>query len=1065
MKKVFHLFLLKPVTTGMFFLSVLVIGIVAAFNLPIELTPNVEYPSLSITVSWRGVSPEAVEAHLTSPIEAELATIMGVKKISSTSTEGNASISIDFHPETDINFARIEINEKLSSLRNSLPDGVSAPRVTPYVPKDFRDLQGFITYSVSANRTANEVRKYLLENVLLPLKAIDGVSNVEIRGGNNRLIEIILDYNKVRALDIKNEEITNAVNEAEIIKSAGKIIYQEGQIFLKINNSISNPLDIQEQIVKILPNGQTIRIRDISKINDDFEEPQSYYRINGKETVTINISKEPGSNTLLVANAVMTKMDELGSKFPTDYTYIKEIDKSEDIKKDLDELYRDGLYSVIIIFLVILIIFRDKKYPFIILSSLVFSFLSAFILFFIFNISLNIITIASFIVGFGFKVDNAIVVLDYLEKHYDGKGIRRLTVLLKEIFLPLFTSTFTIIALFIPLVFLTGELKLYFVQFALGIASTLFASLVVSFTVVPLLFRISYNSNKAVKYKSDEVNLGAKFYSYVVEKIIKHKKISIAFLILVIGMPVWEIPSRIEKESFIAEAYNSLFDSEAYQEIRPYLNYALGGGLNLFFNHVSRGEMWRYGEETYLSIRLELPNGNKIERINKLCHDLEKEILSYKKNIKVLIANVIDEETAYLKVEFTPEQANTAFPFLLKNYVTAYATRLGGVDSYVYGFGPGFSNAGGGSSSMFNVTVKGFNYERVKEIAEKFRERIKRNPRVDNVDIDRSKFYWSDDTYEIVAKIERDKLKAYDISVAELFSIVAKNSGGNIGYQRFRINNDEVDYRVKFSNYDNVQLKDLENLVVNERKNENLKIKDLLKFEEQKVLSAINREDQQYVRNISFEFKGPYKFGSKFLESSIASMNVHEGYSIKPAEFTFMFGEKEELDLLIVFAAAILVILMICAALFESFKKPLIILTSIPFALVGSVFLFWLGNYSIERGAYAGMLLLIGLSVSNSIVMINYLSENVKYFTTQEIIQLSTTRLRAILTTTLTTFTALIPFVLSDDSTFWRNLSLSIIGGIIVSALYVVIFLPLVFSMFTKHNIYFKSTTYGLLKK
>ncbi len=1039
----------------MFFLSVLVIGIVSALNLPIELTPNVEYPSLSISVSWPGVSPEAVEAHLTSPIEAELATIMGVKKISSTSTEGNASISIDFHPETDINFARIEINEKLSSLRNALPDGVLAPRVTPYVPRDFRDLQGFITYSVSANRTANEVRKYLLENVLLPLKAIDGVSNVEIRGGNNRLIEIILDYSKVRSLGIRNEEITNAVNEAEIIKTAGKIIDKDNQIFLKVSNSISNPLDIKEQIVKILPNGQTIRIGDIAKINDDFEEPQNYYRINGKETVTINISKEPGSNTLRVAKAVMVKMNELGSKFPPDYTFIKEIDKSEDIKKDLDELYRDGLYSVLIIFLVILIIFRNIKYPFIILSSLVFSFLASFILFFIFNISLNIITIASFIVGFGFKVDNAIVVLDYLEKHYDGKGIKRLTVLLKEIFLPLFTSTFTIIALFIPLVFLTGELKLYFVQFALGIASTLFASLVVSFTVVPLLFRVSYYSNKAVKFKSDEINPGIKFYSFVTEKILKHKKVSIAFLILVIGLPVWEIPSRVEKEGFLAEAYNSVFDSETYQEIKPYINYALGGGLNLFFNHVSRGEMWRYGEETYLSIRLELPNGNKIERINRLSSDLEKEILSYKKNLKVLIANVTDEESAYLKVEFTAEQANTAFPFLLKNYVTAYATRLGGVDSYVYGFGPGFSNAGGGSSNMFNITVKGFNYERVKEIAEKFRDRIKRNPRVDNVDIDRSFFYWNTDTYEIVAKIDRDKLKAYNISVGELFSIVAKNSGGNLGYQRFRINNDEVDYRIKFSNYDNVQLKDLENLVVNERMNENLKIKDLLKFEERKVLSAINREDQQYIRNISFEFKGPYKYGSRYLESSIASMNVPEGYNIKQAAFTFAFSDKEEFDLLIVFAVSILVIFLICAALFESYQKPLIILTSIPFALVGSATLFWLGGYNIERGAYAGMLLLIGLSVSNSIVLINYLTENAVSFTTQEIIKLSTTRLRAILTTTITTFTALIPFILTDDSTFWRNLSLSIIGGIIVSAFYVVIFLPLVFYLFTRNRLSF----------
>lgn len=136
----------------MFFFSVVVVGVVSLFNLPVELTPHIEYPRLSVSASWAGVSPEAVEAHLTSPIEAELSTIMGVKKISSISSEGLSSITIDFHPNTDINFARIEINEKLTSLKKELPVGISSPRISQYIPKDFQDLQGFLTYSVSSKR-------------------------------------------------------------------------------------------------------------------------------------------------------------------------------------------------------------------------------------------------------------------------------------------------------------------------------------------------------------------------------------------------------------------------------------------------------------------------------------------------------------------------------------------------------------------------------------------------------------------------------------------------------------------------------------------------------------------------------------------------------------------------------------------------------------------------------------------------------------------------------------------------------------------------------------------------
>ncbi|MCX6168632.1 MAG: efflux RND transporter permease subunit [Ignavibacteriales bacterium] len=1043
MKKIFYIFLTRPITTAMFFFSVVVVGIVSVLNLPIELSPNVEYPRLSVSVAWPGVSPEAVEAHLTSPIEAELSTIQGVKKISSTSSEGSAQISLEFHPSVDIEFARVEINEKLSSIKNNLPVGVLSPRVSQYIPKDLQNLQGFLTYSISSNRSSNDVRKYLTENVVMRLKNVDGVSEVEIRGGSDRLIEIEIDYDKSKSLGILNEEINNAISETEKIIPAGKLERNNNQVFVKINNEVVKPSLIGEQVVKILPNGNSIRIKDIARIIDDYEEQRSYYRINGKETVTLIIDKELGANTLSVAKSADEKLKVLSKEFPSDFIITKEVDRSKDISKDLDELYKDGLFSILIIFLVVLVIFRRIRYSLIILSSIFFSLLASFSLFYLFNLTLNIITFSCFVLGFGFIVDNSIVVLDYLDRHYEGRGERHLTVLVKEIFFPLFTSTITITAVFIPLIFLTGELQLYFQQFALGIGFTLFASLIVSFTVVPLLYLKTFHKRK-VKEKNSEGWL-YKIYRKIVSQIIKRKKLSIAFLILVIGFPVWLIPNRIETP-VIGEAYNSIFDSETYQDIKPYVNYALGGVLNLFFNHVSRGELWKYGEETYIYVRLDLPNGNRIERINKLCKDLENEILAYKESFKTIIANVLDEETATLRIEFTLEQSNSAFPYMLKNYVTAYATRLGGVDSYVYGFGPGFSNAGGGSSSMFNVEVKGFNFERVRSLAESFRDIIKRNPRVDNIDIDKSMSYWSPETYELVGKIDRSQLAAYGISVQELFAIIAKNTSGNMNYSRFKILNESVNYRVKFSNYNDMQLDELKNLIVNEKGNERLKVSDLVTFEERKVLSSINRIDQQYVRYVSFEFKGPYKYGNKFLESSVASIKVPEGYSLKQSDYSYLFAQEDEINIWKVLGASLFIIFMVTAGFFESFKKPLIIITAVPYAIVGAIFLFWLTDNNIERGAYAGMLLLVGLSVSNSIVLVSYLSKNV-IMSSEELISAAKNRLRAITSTTLTTFAALLPFILSDRATFWKNLSISIAGGIFISYIYISLFLLLIYKL------------------
>ncbi len=1031
----------------MIFVSIVVLGLVSAFNLPLELSPSAEFPKLTITTTWNGVSPEVIEAYLTSPIESQMAGIEGVKKISSRSSSGVSRISLEFYPGTDMDFTRIEINERLASIIDELPYGVSPPKISPYIPEDLRKLQGFLTYTVSGDVSAGEIRKYVKEKMLYPLLSVSGVSDVSVRGGTEREIRIVVDYNKSKSLNINNKEITNAVTNAEKIMSAGNIRYNGSEILLNIKNMIDNISIIENQPVRYNSDGSVIRLKHIAKIYDDYKEPASYYRINGKETVSLIISKEPGANTLKTAEEVYRKIEDIKKDLPPGFVIMKEIDKSESIREELYELTRNGIYSLIIIFLVLLFIYKKLNYVLIILISIVYSLLSSFLLFYIFNIPLNILTIAAFILGFGFMVDNSIVVIDYIDTHYDGRGIKYLSVHLKNIFLPVFASTLTTVAVFIPLLFLTGELKVYFVQFALGVVFTLSASLIVSFVIIPLLFlRFGYTR---IRKKTAVKNIVYGIYAFILHKMYKWKKLSIAFLILIIGLPVWLIPPSINTP-ILKEIYNPVFDSETWSEVKPYVSYALGGVLNLFFNHVSRGEVWRFGEETYIYVRLDLPHGNKIERINNLTKGFEKEILKYKNNFKNLIVNVQNEESAFLKIEFTNEQSNTAFPYLLKNYLTSYATRLGGLEVAVFGFGPGFST-GGGSFSSFSVIVKGFNYLHVKELALQFKEIIERNPRIDNVDIDKSAFYWAKDTYEIIGELKRNNLAHTGITVKDLFTTVARNTRGNLSRSKFIIDNQEVPYNIKYSNYKNIQLSELEDLIL--RNGDSfLKVKELIDFKEQKVLSAISREDQQYIRYITFDFKGPYRYGKKFTEASIKKIIVPPGYSIKERAFTFAFGEKEEIDIWKILLMSVILIFMITASLFESYSKPLFIWLAIPFAFIGTILLFYFGDYNLDRGAYAGLLLLIGLAVNNSIILVDYISSNYKKNNDapDKIISLSYTRLRPVFTTTITTVTALIPLLIAAESSFWKSLSLSVTGGIILSATLIIFYLPFFYSIVIK---------------
>ncbi len=1059
MKKFIYIFLSRPITTLMIFVFVVVSGIFSYLNLPIELMPEAEYPKLSVITKWYGVSPETVEAFLTSPIESVLSGVKGLQKISSRSSEGSSVIDLEFHNNVNIDFARLEINEKLNSILEDLPVGISPPHLSPYVPKEFQELQGFLTFTLSGNQSANEIRKYAIEYIKPALMPIDGVSNIEVQGGNDREISITLDYNKIKAYSISNEEIYKGISDAEQIITAGSIQNNFSQKVITIKNTIDAVNVLLEQPIKIYGNNSVIKLKDIGTVRDDFSETRSIFRINGKESIFIEISKEQGKNTIKIADDVLKQIDEIKSNLPSGFEIKKEIDKSQNIRKEINELFANGIYSFFIIFLVLLIIFRKAKYALIIIASIIFSFLSAFIFFNIFQIRLNILTISSLVLGFGIMVDNSIVVVDYLDKKVKTNDLKRIAVHTKDIFFPVFASTLTTIAIFLPLLFFTGELKIYFEQFALAITVTLISSLIMAFVIVPLLYSKlnSRPKNLIEKENSENPKSLAKtkksysfsIFNFLLQKIFRYKKISFAILILMVGLPVWLLPPRIDLP-FISIPYNAIFDSEFFSENRKYFNYAFGGCLNLFFNHIQKGEVFNYGETDYIIVSLWLPNGTELERIKKLTLDMEKEILVYKNNFERVITNVLDEKTAIIRINFSEEQSGKSFPYLLKNYLTSYAVRLGGLKVSIYGFGPGFFSGGGGNTISFAIGFYGFNYLRLKELAGEFKTLIEQNPRIDNVDIDRTFMTFSDEeTNEIVGNLNRNKLAAYNIFPSEIFEHISNGTKGNLAYNKFRIGNDEVFYSIKYSDYKEKQLDELENSIIKTFNNSTLKVRELIDFNESKVLPVIRRENQQYIRVVTLEYKGPYQYGNLFIESTLSKLKIPDGYTFKKQEIFFLLSPEEELEIWGLILAALILVFMITSSLFESISKPLLIMLAVPFSFIGTIFLFYLGDFNLDRGAYAGLLLLVGLSVNNSILLINYLTQNYHNTGFDDIIKLTFSRVRPIITTTLTTIAALIPLLIKAEQSFWKSLSLSVIGGLIVSSFLILTIIPMLYYLFS----------------
>lgn len=1112
--------LVRPVSSLMVALTIVAVGIVSFRGLPSQLTPEVEYPRLTVSVAWQSAPPEAVESTITAPLEGELSKLAGLKTLSSVSSEGRARLTLEFHPGVNVDMARLEINERLSNLMETLPREVAPPQVSPYVPEEVEKMQGFLTYTLSANQSAGEVRRYAEEYMKLPLSSVKGVSDVEIGGGSLRHISIELDRSSMESLRLRPEEVNAALQDAYLTLSGARNIRANGNVHASNNptdsiltlahttivQSFTRIEDLKRLPIAVRSSSQTpsavsspnttppsatlasaergadqepavIRLGDIARINDDYAAPTSFYRLNGKETVTLRLRKEQGADIIHTADHVFGVVKRLEASLPQGYTLIKENDTSEKMRIELADLYTTLAYAMSAVALMMLLIFRRAaalRVVAIVLSAVVVALSLSAIGFAVAGVGLNIITIAAILLGFGIAVDNTVIMAEYLERlSTDAPATTLLSPLsfyrfvlnTRAMAVPLLGSALTTIAVIVPLLFLETELRAYLADFALASVIIVCASVLVSLWLVPILCRYwlpNYHAARTHNADGDSHRSNTPFllYSWLVRVIARFRKTTIAALVVLAGIPIWLLPAHIETP-YIAPAYNAVFDSPLYGYIKPSLQMVIGGAWNIFSNRLSRGDMWQVGGEQYLMVVMKLPNGNRIERINTLAKDMEREMLRYRtadgSNIKLLSTSVVSDEMAFLRVEFPTNLADRSFPYKLKNYLTAYATRLGGLEVSVFGYGEAFSTGFGGAPVSFAVTVKGFNYDDVKALAQEFRRTIERNPRVAQVDIDRSAFWGDPEIFENILTLDRELLKRSGATIEQVLPLVRMNAIGTLGGNRFRIGNEELSYDVKYAGYEDNQASELMERVFNDSRGAQSKISSVAHLSQRKALAKIFRENRQYVRTITFEFQGPYRYGEEFLKQALASIPVRPGYSLESVNGRFSFGEEQTLEILSALLLSVLLIFMIGAALFESLRVPLVIVCTIPIALMGAVYSLWWFDLSVDRGAYAGMLLLIGLAVNIAIVMVYHIRLNDRYtdrhtatsdtLSMETLVAVSYKRIRPVIITGCTTVLAMIPLLVQTQHGFWQTLAATVIGGVVWSSFFLILTVPILLTV------------------
>ena len=1011
---------LRPVAVAMAYMAVAILGVRAAVNIPVELYPNVQLPRLTVTGSWPGASPETVEAFLTSPIEAAIQLVEGVETVTSTSTERSARIQASFALGTDMNFARLDLSERLANLEETvLPYGTRVT-VTPYVPDEFRtNSAGILTYTFTGALTLEALREHVDDVVVPELSRVEGVSVVNVYGGRQRMLEAELDREAMAAMRVSATQVGAALGDLDLVAEAGAVRSGDQERTVTIRNRPETAQEIGNTIIRSDRN-RIVRIKDVAIVRDTWEDIRRHDRVNSRPAVRIEVQKEIGANTVWVADMVKERLVAVEVRNPPNTRFILTGDESAEIRREMSDMQSRVFISMMVIFGVLLIFLRSIRPAVMVFATIAFSVLIALNFIYFAGFSLNLITLMGLAMGFGLVVDNSIVVLENIYRRWQ-QGDSRAEATQRgasNVVLPIFAATGTNIIVLVPFVYLQDELRVYYLPLAIAVGLSLIASLLVAFTFIPAL------AGKILPQRSKDAG-GATAHA---------------------RMPVYQRFYRGLVTGTLRWPWLTLSI--------PVVAFCLTGYL--FLEHVNRGYVFGRGgsQETYISISIRLPEGTDIERTDEFTRFFEDRLRTMPE-VGRFVTRVL-EYSSNIHVTFPREIEHTHIPVQIKDQLFAYSLGFSGVEVIVTGIGPSFYGGGGsGSSPNYRIQVLGYNYEEVRRIAEDIGRRVERRPRVRNVNTNAG-IGWGqyESASEFGVHIRREALASYDLTVSDLVREVGAAVRGQVGQNMIKIGGDEVRYQVKVEGNRQVDLVELAERLVVTSSGEPVRLGNMVEIIPREILATILRENQQYHRVVGYEFRGPPKLGDVVHETIINTTQVPPGYTVKKSDYRW--SRQEESQIYLVLGAAIILVYMLTAALFESLLLPLCVIVTVPMALIGVFLIFFYTEATFSREAYIGVIMMGGIVVNNAILLVDHINRlrwDERLALKPAVVRGTVERVRPILMTTVTTIVGLLPLVLFSEtvnSNIWNALAFVLIGGLASSSILVLTVTPALYYLFER---------------
>jgi HAE1 family hydrophobic/amphiphilic exporter-1 len=880
---------------------------------------TVELPRLQISAAWTGASAELMEMYVASPIESAIQGVRGVRKTRSSSNEGTASITAELDPRTDVQIARLSILERLEMLAPEFPRGVTRPSVRNFVPTELQEPTLF-TLTVTGPYTAGALQT-LADDVLHPrLSAVAGVAGVNAAGGTDFSVSVSYDARLMRQLGVSPAALGQAVRDARLIQALG----EEQRGISEFQVTLRDQPESIEQL-EDLPvrgrGGRVFRLGELATVRPEEDAGGRFNRINGQSAITIDITRQPGADAVKTAAALRVAIADLTPTLPPRVDVRIVNDESEELAKQLNNLFLRGAIAFAAVILVIAVMLRDARAVGLVMGSAAVAIAGTAFGLYVLDIPANMLTLAGLAMGIGILVQNGLVVTERLGTVPDTREARaevagRMTP-------AVIGATLTTSVVLFPFLYLQGNARAAFVPFAAAFTMALAWSVLASVVMIPALasgHRIHETSWRRSR----------RLYARILMPMVRFRWVTIGLTAIMLAGLTWVFIKKVPRFAF--------------------------GGFG-------------FGERTYVTAVLSFPRGSDPVTLDAAMRELERIVVG-QRGVEQVRTQSFTSGTAFMRVLFTREHELSAIPLEMEEKLTQRAVFIGGASVSVRGQGPGFSS-GMGSSSMasYRIRVMGYSFSGVERMAMDLKERLERIPRVRNVDISTAAGFQREKAVGVTIQPDRAALARFGLTSADMGAAVSREIRGQVGAQLIEIGGDEIPVNVKALGANTRSLDELREALIPTPDGGAVPLGSMSSVAERDLLSAIDREDQQYMRTVAYEFRGPNRLAQRTHDAFMKSIAPPPGYKVEEAGFGFFNPDNSEKGLWLVFGIGIVLVILAVALVFDSIWATSIIFLSLPIALGGVIMAFWVMKAAFTREAAVGVILVIGLAVNQAILV------------------------------------------------------------------------------------------------